>query len=57
MLTGGPDLAAVGAAAGGRIVAGGTRHQVVVTSPVPGVDPHDAADGLRRRLGHLLAAR
>jgi sarcosine oxidase subunit beta len=41
VLTGGPDLAAVGAAAGGRIVAGGTRHQVVVTAPVPGVDPHD----------------
>ena len=39
VLTGGPDLAAVGAAAGGRVFAGGTRHQVVVTAPVPGVDP------------------
>src|SRR3954454_19446563 len=38
VLTGGPDLAAVGAAAGGRIFAGGTRHQVVVTSPLDGVD-------------------
>ncbi len=40
VLTGGPDLAAVGAAAGGRVFAGGTRHQVVVTAPLPGVDPH-----------------
>jgi sarcosine oxidase subunit beta len=39
VLTGGPDLAAVGSAAGGRVWAGGTRHQVVVTAPVPGVDP------------------
>jgi sarcosine oxidase subunit beta len=39
VLTGGPDLATVGAAAGGRVWAGGTRHQVVVTAPVPGVDP------------------
>jgi sarcosine oxidase, subunit beta len=39
VLTGGPDLAAVGGAAGGRVWAGGTRHQVVVTAPVPGVDP------------------
>ena len=39
VLTGGPDLAAVGAAAGGRVFAGGTRHQVVVTAPLPGVDP------------------
>ena len=39
VLTGGPELAAVGAAAGGRVFAGGTRHQVVVTAPVPGVDP------------------
>ena len=40
VLTGGPDLAAVGAAAGGHVWAGGTRHQVVVTAPVPGLDPH-----------------
>ena len=57
VLTGGPDLAAVGAAAGGRIVAGGTRHQVVVTAPVPGVDPgtlpmvFDVASGIYWRPG------
>ena len=33
VLTGGPDLAAVGARPARRIVAGGTRHQVVVTAP------------------------
>jgi sarcosine oxidase subunit beta len=38
VLTGGPQLAEVGATAGARIPAGGTRHQVVVTAPVPGVD-------------------
>jgi sarcosine oxidase subunit beta len=41
VLTGGPDLAAVGAAAGGRVVAHGARHQVVVTAPLPGTDPRD----------------
>jgi len=57
VLTGGPDLAAVGAAAGGRVFAGGTRHQVVVTAPVPGVDPHavpmvfDVASGIYWRPG------
>ena len=57
VLTGGPDLAAVGATAGGRIVAGGTRHQVVVTAPVPGVDPRtlpmvfDVASGIYWRPG------
>jgi sarcosine oxidase subunit beta len=35
VLTGGPQLAEVGARAGARIPAGGTRHQVVVTAPVP----------------------
>lgn len=36
VLTGGPDLAAVGAAAGARRVwSGGTRHQVVVTAAHP----------------------
>jgi sarcosine oxidase subunit beta len=35
VLTGGPTLAAVGAAAGVRIPAGGVRHQVVVTGPHP----------------------
>ena len=40
LLTGGPGLAAVGAAAGSdRIWAGGTRHQVVVTSPHPDLAP------------------
>jgi sarcosine oxidase subunit beta len=35
VLTGGPTLAAVGAAAGVRIPAGGARHQVVVTEAHP----------------------
>ncbi|WP_099244302.1 FAD-binding oxidoreductase [Mycobacterium sp. shizuoka-1] len=34
VLTGGPLLGEVGTAAGGRIPAGGTRHQVVVTEPL-----------------------
>jgi sarcosine oxidase, subunit beta len=57
VLTGGPDLAAVGGAAGGRVWAGGTRHQVVVTAPVPGVDPRtlpmvfDVASGIYWRPG------
>jgi sarcosine oxidase, subunit beta len=38
VLTGGPELALVVRAAGGVAAAGGTRHQVVVTAPVPGVD-------------------
>jgi glycine/D-amino acid oxidase-like deaminating enzyme len=38
VLTGGPQLAEVGATAGARIPAGGTRHQVVVTAPVPGLN-------------------
>jgi sarcosine oxidase subunit beta len=38
VLTGGPQLGEVGARAGVRIPAGGTRHQVVVTAPVPGAD-------------------
>ncbi|BBX01055.1 sarcosine oxidase subunit beta [Mycolicibacterium moriokaense] len=41
VLTGGPQLGDVGRAAGGRIHAGGTRHQVVVTAPVPGVDVNE----------------
>ena len=57
VLTGGPTLAAVGRAAGGRIPAGGARHQVVVTGPHPDFAPGPAADGLRRRVRHLLAAR
>ncbi len=40
VLTGGPTLAAVGAAAGGRrIWSGGTRHQVVVTAAHPDLAP------------------
>jgi sarcosine oxidase subunit beta len=39
VLTGGPQLAEVGRTAGGRVPAGGTRHQVVVTAPLP-VDVH-----------------
>src|ERR1700741_1448303 len=41
VLTGGPKLAKVGAVAGGRIPAGGTRHQVVVTAPVSAFDVHE----------------
>lgn len=40
VLTGGPQLAEVGSRAGGRIPAGGARHQVVVTAPLP-VDVHE----------------
>jgi sarcosine oxidase subunit beta len=39
VLTGGPALAAVGLAAGGRIPAGGARHQVVVTESHPDLAP------------------
>ncbi|WP_151083536.1 NAD(P)/FAD-dependent oxidoreductase [Nocardioides cynanchi] len=39
VLTGGPTLAAVGAAAGVRIPSGGARHQVVVTEPHPAFAP------------------
>jgi sarcosine oxidase, subunit beta len=41
VLTGGPKLAAVGSRAGGRIHAGGTRHQVVVTAAPSALDIHD----------------
>lgn len=37
LLTGGPQLGAVAGAAGGHAHVGGTRHQVVVTAPVPGL--------------------
>ena len=56
VLTGGPSLAAVGAAAGVRIPSGGARHQVVVTESAPGLRTRAAADGLRRGVGDLLAA-
>ena len=39
VLTGGPQLADVGARAGTRIPAGGVRHQVAVTQPHPDLDP------------------
>jgi sarcosine oxidase, subunit beta len=39
VLTGGPQLAAVGAAAGLRVPAGGVRHQVAVTQPHPDLAP------------------
>jgi len=39
VLTGGPELAAVGGLAGLRIPAGGVRHQVVVTQPHPDLAP------------------
>ena len=57
VLTGGPDLAAVGRLAGATIPAGGTRHQVVVTAPLPGTDVHqlpmvfDVASGIYWRPG------
>jgi sarcosine oxidase, subunit beta len=41
VLTGGPKLAVVGARAGGRIHAGGTRHQVVVTAAPTALNIHD----------------
>lgn len=62
VLTGGPGLAAVGRAAGARIWAGGTRHQVVVTAPHPDLAPErvpmvfDVASGIywRPEEGGLL---
>ena len=41
VLTGGPQLAEVGRAAGGRVHAGGARHQVVVTAPLPAGNVHE----------------
>ncbi len=41
VLTGGPQLAEVGARAGARIPAGGTRHQVVVTAPLTELDVNE----------------
>jgi sarcosine oxidase, subunit beta len=41
VLTGGPQLAEVGTTAGARIPAGGTRHQVVVTAPLPDLDVYE----------------
>jgi sarcosine oxidase subunit beta len=41
VLTGGPQLADVGSRAGGRIPAGGTRHQVVVTAALPNLDVNE----------------
>jgi sarcosine oxidase, subunit beta len=62
VLTGGPQLAAVGARAGIRIPVGGVRHQVAVTAPHPELDPSrvpmvfDVAAGLywRPEEGGLL---
>lgn len=63
VLTGGPDLAAVGRAAGVRIHAGGARHQVAVTEPHPSLHQQrlgpmvfDVAEGLywRPEEGGLL---
>lgn len=39
VLTGGPELAQVGALAGTRVVAGAARHQVAVTAPDPALSP------------------
>jgi sarcosine oxidase subunit beta len=62
VLTGGPDLARVGALAGTRVPAGGARHQVAVTEPHPDLSPErlpmvfDLARGLywRPEEGGLL---
>jgi len=57
VLTGGPSLTEVGILAGGRIPAGGARHQVVVTERVPSVDVYelpmvfDVASGIYWRPG------
>jgi sarcosine oxidase subunit beta len=55
VLTGGPDLASIGRLAGGVVPAGGTRHQVVVTAPIPGVRRlpmvFDVASGIYWRPG------
>ena len=48
VLTGGPQLADVGRAAGMRIPSGGVRHQVVVTEAHPDLAAGPPADGLRR---------
>lgn len=59
VLTGGPHLGEVGAAAGGRIPAGGTRHQVVVTEPLrdAAIDElpmvFDVSDGIYWRPGEF----
>jgi sarcosine oxidase, subunit beta len=56
VLTGGPQLADVGARAGARIPAGGSRHQVVVTAPLD-IDVHtlpmvfDVSSGIYWRPG------
>lgn len=58
VLTGGPQLCEVGRAAGVRVPAGGTRHQVVVTAPLP-VDVHqlpmvfDVVSGIYWRPGEF----
>ena len=57
VLTGGPQLAEVGAAAGARVPAGGARHQVVVTEPHPDLAAGAAADGVRRRRRASTGAR
>lgn len=52
VLTGGPDLAAVGELAGTKVSAGGARHQVAVTEPSPHLAPErvrmafDLAEGM-----------
>jgi sarcosine oxidase subunit beta len=57
VLTGGPDLATVGRDAGAAVPVGGTRHQVVVTAPLTGVDVNtlpmvfDVASGIYWRPG------
>ena len=59
VLTGGPQLAEVGRTAGGRVPAGGTRHQVVVTAPLVAGNVHrlpmvfDVVSGIYWRPGEF----
>lgn len=59
VLTGGPHLGEVGVRAGGRIPAGGTRHQVVVTEPLRGANidelpmVFDVSEGIYWRPGEF----
>ncbi|MGY4711284.1 NAD(P)/FAD-dependent oxidoreductase [Mycolicibacterium sp. CBM1] len=59
VLTGGPLLGEVGERAGGRVPAGGTRHQVVVTEPLHDADIHalpmvfDVSEGIYWRPGEF----
>ncbi len=53
----GPSSARSARTAGGRIPAGGTRHQVVVTAPLPSRRRRRPADGLRRHRPESIGDR